>query len=264
MRASQTVALTRRGAALWMVCGLTVPACAAEPAPVVPDKGAEPAQAVAAAMSLPVFDIPSQPLAAALNQYGALADQPAVFVSSMVAGRTSTAVYGRYTPEVALRLLLQGTGLSFEKLTSRFGTTFMLKQDGPPTPRVSLSTFYSLRNYPGMIQARIQEALCATPMVMPGSIDAVFRFQIDGEGRLHDAVLIDSTGSVHRDAALLDAVRQVRMGVPPPAAVLEQPLTMRLQKHRYHAVECTPRTMPSPPPSAPSPSSPPQLPQATP
>jgi DNA-directed RNA polymerase specialized sigma24 family protein len=61
------------------------------------------------------FDLPAQPLAAALDRYAAASRRPALFRSELATGRTSSAVRGRYTPEVALDLLRQGTGLMADK-----------------------------------------------------------------------------------------------------------------------------------------------------
>jgi hypothetical protein len=224
MPASNAAGLTRQGVALWLLCGLSALAWAAG----APGSSFD-------------FNIPAQSLAAALNRYGAISDQPAVFASDMVAGRTSSTVQGTYSSEAGLRLLLQGTGLSFEKISSGLGTTFLLKEVGKPVARATLAAFYGLTGYPGLIQARIQETLCADPLTAPGGYNTLFRFQLDGNGRIHNAVLLDSTGNARRDDALLKALQSVNIDLPPPPMVVEQALTMRLRRSDAHAgPQCIP------------------------
>lgn len=89
-------------AAVLMACGLTLhPAQAQTSAPAG-------SSSVAAEMT---FNIPAQPLAAALTAYGR---QTRIQVSARaedVANRTSAAVQGAFTAEAALTALLRGTGL---------------------------------------------------------------------------------------------------------------------------------------------------------
>lgn len=104
--------LMRHGIALGMLCGL------ATPVPSAADDlqtQARPASAPAPSALLFDFNIAAQPLAAALDKYAALTERAAFFRSDIVAGRTSTAVQGRYTSEEALSLMVQGTCLFPEK-----------------------------------------------------------------------------------------------------------------------------------------------------
>ncbi len=58
------------------------------------------------------FDIPAQPLAAALSAFMRTSDWDVAFTSDAVTARRSTAVVGRMSSEQALRTLLSGTGVS--------------------------------------------------------------------------------------------------------------------------------------------------------
>jgi hypothetical protein len=58
------------------------------------------------------FDIPAQPLAAALNAYGAATHVQLFVDSSVTSGRRSTALHGAFTPEAGLLSLISGTGLT--------------------------------------------------------------------------------------------------------------------------------------------------------
>src|SRR5690349_20703217 len=57
------------------------------------------------------FNIPVQPLGAALRAYGVAADQQIVFADSDLRGRTARSLTGSYTADEALKTLLAGTGL---------------------------------------------------------------------------------------------------------------------------------------------------------
>ncbi|WGD30704.1 TonB-dependent receptor [Ancylobacter sp. WKF20] len=80
-------------------------------APAARAQGTSPATATASrALSL---DIRAQPLGAALTAFADQAGLRLLFPSSLVAGRTSAALIGRFTREEALARLLGGTGLSY-------------------------------------------------------------------------------------------------------------------------------------------------------
>jgi TonB family protein len=217
--------LTRRGIAVWMLCGLAAPAWAADDS-AQPPGGAQPAVAREAREPLFAFDIPAQPLDAALYRYGDISRQPALFPSDMITGLMSSAVHGSYPAAAALRLLLEGTGLEAEKVASAQGDIFLLRKSGagavaPADDRV-------LDGYPALIQARVVQALCADARTAPGSYRALFSVQVDADGRVGEVRLIDPSGDGRRDAALLSTLRQVRIGMPPPSAAMQQPFTMAL------------------------------------
>lgn len=222
--------LSRHGLALGVLCGLAGSAWAV-------DGGAAAPAGSALSRSPPVtagrqfdFDIPAQPLESALYQYGEVSRQPALFDASMIAGRTSSAVRGRYAAGVALHHLLEGSGLAAEKLHSEHGETFVLKDAGNAgaAARATLPGPSSKGSYPGLIQARIWQALCADPRTAPGNYSSLFRFQVDAAGRIRSPQLLGTTGDTHRDMLLLATLRRVQIDYSPPSAVAQQPLTMML------------------------------------
>src|ERR1700744_4128921 len=75
------------------------------------------------------FDFSAQALASALEQYGEASGRPVVFDSSLVAGRMSAPLHGRYTSEAALRILLDGTGLSADYSEAGNSDAFVLTPD---------------------------------------------------------------------------------------------------------------------------------------
>jgi iron complex outermembrane receptor protein len=59
------------------------------------------------------YDLPAQPLAAALNQFGRQSDLFVSFAVYMTEGLQAPRIRGQYTPEDALKLLLEGTKLRY-------------------------------------------------------------------------------------------------------------------------------------------------------
>jgi TonB-dependent receptor len=68
---------------------------------------------IAAADDLKAFDIERQSLAAALNQFAAQSDRQILFSTEAVASKRTRGIKGELEPEVALRELLDGTGLTY-------------------------------------------------------------------------------------------------------------------------------------------------------
>lgn len=69
------------------------------------------AQAAADVGTVRSFSIPAQPLAGALNAFGRQSGLQVTLAASMSRGVTSRAVNGSYTPQQALAILLEGTGI---------------------------------------------------------------------------------------------------------------------------------------------------------
>ncbi|WP_447778216.1 energy transducer TonB family protein [Variovorax boronicumulans] len=174
------------------------------------------------------FNIPAQPLATALDEYAVLSGRPAVFRSALVAGRTSSAVQGRYPAEIGLRLLLRGTGLLSDEVGGGKLDAFVLKSAGENAPVATVpvpSAIDDLMAYDGLVQAHIWEAFCEDPRTTPGSFRALLRFGVDASGRIQRARLLGSSGDKGRDAALLEILHRIDVDQAPPQG-MPQPLTM--------------------------------------
>jgi TonB family protein len=241
--------LSRRGVALWMLCGFASQAMAwAADSADLPFSGDMRSASPAANTTdqLFDFDIPAQALDTALQRYGSLSRQPALYRAEIVNGQTATAVRGRYTPEAALRLLLEGTGLTAEKFDTGAGSAFILKMADNPAATAGARSpgLGSLNGYPGRVQARVWQALCSDPRTVPGGYRSLLRFQVDAAGQVQRARLIGSSGNARRDAALLAALQGVRMdGAPPPD--MPQPVTMLLLPHDAgFGLRCEPESTP--------------------
>ncbi|APD13577.1 TonB family protein [Pandoraea pulmonicola] len=176
------------------------------------------------------FDIPALPLTDALRRFGTAARLPALYRSEILAGQTSTAVRGRYSPEAALRKLLEGTGLTAEKFNMGQSSAFILKAANETAAAPSGNGLGKLTGYPGLVQTRVWQALCSHPLTAPGRYRALLRFQLDETGHVQRARLIGSTGNGQRDIAVLETLRDLRMDAAPPSDI-PQPVTMLLLPH---------------------------------
>jgi hypothetical protein len=179
------------------------------------------------------FDIPAQPLAAALDAYSAATGVVAVYRSELAAGRHSRRVTGRYAPETALRILLSESGLLVQYTTQ---DAFVLL----PTPTESsivntpstigltaLATQNAVeQQYSGLVQSSINRSLCAKPETRPGDYRLAMSFRIGPSGEITNLKLLNSTGDRERDAAIVDALQQLPSAGAPPPPSMAQPFTM--------------------------------------
>jgi hypothetical protein len=225
------IGLRRRGAALWIVCGLAAPAFGANADAALAQANDAPSANVAADAidDRFDFDIPAQPLASALDRYAALTHRSVVFRDALVSGRTSSPVVGRYPSKTALQALLADTGLVADDPGGDQGgkDAFVLKpaavQPEPePLPHAAFD-----RRYDALIQARVWQALCADPRTVPGKYRAVLQLRVDGAGRLGQARLLVASGDARRDAAMLAILAGLRIDSAPPPD-LAQPLTLAI------------------------------------
>lgn len=180
--------------------------------------------AASARQELLDFDIPAQPLASALERYAVVADQTVLFSDTLVEGRMSAPVKGRYVPQAALAMLLTGTGLMADGRGGQLKGTFVLGRLSDATSAAAAQPGLD-RRYDGLVQARVWEALCADPRTEPGSYRASLRLSIDPAGRLTEPRLIGSTGDSGRDRAMLAALNGLALDQPPPTD-LRQPLML--------------------------------------
>ncbi len=109
----------------WLACGVLMPAAAQDiTTPPLPQRATS-AQEPRVAVS-----IPAQPLLSALRAFGLQTRSQVLFHEALLSGREAVAVYGAYTPQEALELLLARTGLAIATQRAR---SFTLKaaQGGP-------------------------------------------------------------------------------------------------------------------------------------
>ncbi|MGO4711259.1 STN domain-containing protein [Bradyrhizobium sp. 2TAF24] len=181
-----------------------------------------------------VFDIPSQPLEAALDAYGAASRMQVLYETALTAGRRSAPVLGRLTREAALRRLLSGTGLVFN-FTGEQAFTLVLAPLPAPSPPLPPAAIY--QPFLGRVQAEVMAALCRRAETRPGASRLAFQFWISEAGEIRAPHLLASTGETARDAAVTAALGLVSLGRSPPAG-MPQPVTMVLKAESSGGDSC--------------------------
>jgi hypothetical protein len=204
-------------------------------------------QSVPAAEQPIEFDIPQQPLASAIDAYIAVTGFVVVYNADLAKGRLSHVVAGRLPPNMALTLLLKDSGLAAEYTASDAFVVVPAPLDGAVvrTPTTIASAALSQQNpierrYSGMVQERLNAALCARPETVPGDYRVAMRFWIGPSGDVMRLKLLGSTGDGQRDLAIADVVAHVAIGEPPPRQ-MQQPFAMIvLPRSSGGTVDCPP------------------------
>ncbi|MET0879200.1 MAG: STN domain-containing protein, partial [Tardiphaga sp.] len=142
------------------------------------------------------FNIPRQPLAAALQAYSTVTGAQLLYESSAATGRVSTAVEGTFSRDHALRMLLTDTDLKVNYTRANSITLAPASIDGDEPPAtvfartdLTLDTLRvrntveradagQLRAYEGVIQADIQQALKKDGRTRNGSYSAGIKLWI--------------------------------------------------------------------------------------
>ena len=191
----------------------------------------------AAAQSLQSFDIPSQPLALALQRYANDIGATVFFDNALTAGKQSAALHGMYTAEQALRLLLDGSGLDVRHISA---TAFTLIPGAAIAAAADTAVNApAAAPVPGQLpapvnaralQATLEQVLCKSPQTRPGTYRALIQLWIDPAGVIRRSALLASTGLAARDDALRQAlsalVRQPsHESAAQPVAILLLPRT---------------------------------------
>lgn len=178
------------------------------------------------------FDIPVQPLGAALQAYARVTGQSVFFDGQLAAGRSAVAVQGDFTPREALSRLLEGS-----RLTPRFTadttltlveeiTSDLAEQPGVPAAHPAPGAESMADANARVVQRALERTLCRWPRAQPGSYRAVVQLWIGPAGHVRRTRMLASTGLPARDASLRAAMDTLVL--EPPASEVEQPLTILL------------------------------------
>lgn len=227
---SHAATLNRSLVALWLLCGPAGSIWATEDSKALPQslQSGSAAQQAHSGTSFD-FDIPTQPLAAALDRFAVVSGRSALFSSTLVVGRMASPVQGRYTPSDALHLLLEGTDLMAEEVITGSLSALVVKQASPQALASAAAqraaTKDRLLAYDSLLQARVWAALCADPETARQDYQSLLRFQVGPGGQVSGAELIGTSGDRRRDAALVSALRRVQIGRAPPPELV-QPVTL--------------------------------------
>jgi Secretin and TonB N terminus short domain len=165
------------------------------------------------------FAISAQPLAAALEQYSAVTGRDVLYNSNLAIGRQSNGAHGRQSADTALGALLEGTGLSAQRIAQE---SFVL---APISSAMDSSTPVAVSDYYGRIQISLRTALCGDSLARPGSYRIAMRFRITDDGSVMHYEQFGSGGSADIDEAIRRTVSHLRIGAQPPAS-LGQPVVI--------------------------------------
>jgi hypothetical protein len=177
-----------------------------------------------------VFDIPSQPLMSALEQYGASAGRELLYDAKLAPGRISTKLQGDFSRTQALQILLSGTGLVASFATDNAIVIVPAQQPRSyPTeasvPALAYRKQSIFGSYYGVLQNRIKETFCAKTVLQPGQYRIAVQVWVEGGGHIARIGLLGSSGDLARDDAITATLRGMDVGIAPPAG-LEQPFTL--------------------------------------
>ena len=126
------------------------------------------------------FDIPAQDLRAALEAFDTATGISVLYGSDLAAGRRSSALRGRYAPDAALRLLLEGTGLIAQAVGDK---AFVLRPRPAPSGGAVSAQARHRRAFEAQLQQRVLDALCRQPASAPGVYRAALALRSTGKGR---------------------------------------------------------------------------------
>ncbi len=167
------------------------------------------------------FDLPSEPLGAALEAYARISGREVLYDGRLAEGRRSSPVQGGYTAETALQILLAGSGLQANPKDDGF---FVLSAapTRSPADRNSRQSAADTHYY-GALQASLRVALCRSH-ALPDSGRIAARLWLNQAGAVLQAKLLGSTGNSEWDQRAVTVMSQLQVMEPPLG--FEQPVTI--------------------------------------
>ena len=227
-------------AALRLAVLLVMLAVAADAA--APGASASEAGASTTERKVQLFNIPAQPLAAALQTYSVVTGNEVICDSRLAAGRRSAPVVGLFTPEAALRMLIAGADLAI-RYTGPQDVTLLAASTANATAgggddvadlgggRVGVMVLDTLHvdlpagaerkpdfsAYGHQVLREVKHALARDEEIGARTFDLQIDIWIDADGRVRQAQLLRSTGRPRLDAAIRRALEGTTIKQPPPA-----------------------------------------------
>lgn len=172
------------------------------------------------------FDIPAQPLAAALEAYNAATGKDVFYDGAAAVGQRSSALKGALAPDSALKALLEGTGLIvFPSSADAYTLIHAPRLAASETAALRMALDRPYAHYFAVIQATVQSTLCHARTSWRGPDQLLIRFHVGPSGAIERVDLTGSTGDPARDADLVATLQAVTFHEPPPRA-MPQPVTM--------------------------------------
>ncbi len=188
------------------------------------------------------FDLPAQPLDAALVAFGEATGYSVLVSSELAAGRMAASVRGEYTPAEALQRLLVGTQLGV-RFSGSNAFTLLALADAPAAPAAEpaapVAVTPALQAYAAVLQRSLTRALCRLHPDAFGRYRLAFQLWLDERGTVRAVHVLEPSGVPQRDNAVLQRLRSLLMDGAPPAG-LPQPLTILLTPRPDPGADCAP------------------------
>ncbi|WP_407181487.1 TonB family protein [Bradyrhizobium sp. STM 3562] len=167
------------------------------------------------------FDLPSQPLGAALEGYARISGREVLYDGRLAEGRRSSPVQGAYTAETALQILLAGSGLKADAKADGFFVLSRVPARSAAERGLRLSAADT--HYYGVLQAGLRAELCGSH-ALPETGRIAARLWLSQTGAVLQARLLGSTGNSEWDQRAIAALRRLQIAGPPPG--FAQPVTI--------------------------------------
>lgn len=158
------------------------------------------------------FDIPSKTLQDALDDFDAATGFSGLYGADAVAFQQSVAVHGQFTPEAALRQLLEQSGLR-SYFTAR--DAYVLEADAGIVVAASSPAPQAGSDFEALLQSGVRAAFCRNALIAPGDYRIALSFRVAATGRVERARLLDTTGDRARDVEILKSLRAIRLARGP-------------------------------------------------
>jgi hypothetical protein len=190
--------------------------------------------------NLPIaFNIPAQPLSAALMAYGEASGFEIIYKTSLVEHARSGEVIGFLMPSDALRILLDGTGYVAKTIEPGVFTIVQDSTDaidGGGEPNVARRR--RLEPYFATIQPLISKALCRRDGTPIEAHDVVVQFWLGSNGVIARAEVLRNNGELADDQT--PTIPLLGMQVSAPPSDMPQPVTMIVFPAADRAETCVP------------------------
>jgi hypothetical protein len=170
------------------------------------------------------FDIPVQPLAAALEAFSAVSGYQILVADAGSATSLSKAIKGVLSPREALAQMTSGTGLEIRFTSAR--AAILIHDVGSQIALIPAPPRRDQEAYDAALQNDLMAALCRDAATRPGRYRTALDLWVASSGHVDRAELLSSTGDTDRDQRIVATLRQLNLAPPPPGLAL--PVTLLL------------------------------------
>jgi hypothetical protein len=167
------------------------------------------------------FTIPSQPLGAALEIYARISNREVLYDGALAVGRRSSEVDGVYTPQVALQILLAGTGLWADFKDTNFFVVGLASAEKPIDGAGRQSS--EQQRYYARLQASLRTAFCENRV--PDGKRVAARLWVGQWGQVLQVKTLTSSDGGKLDRSIETILYGLKLGDPPPVG-FAQPITI--------------------------------------